>query len=300
MVHVLHRNRGVNWRQFVLSMAMVVVVACERSTPAPAPIPTPTTQAQTQTETQVAPAPAPTRPEATSSPSDVVKTFGERMKDVSTTAPRDAAAASIRKAYEGLVQRELIDAWIAAPEKAPGRQVSSPWPDRIEIESSSIEGNEASVSGELVEATSTGDARRLPVQLKLALSGGKWLITAYEESSITGVLEDYYRAISARDYKRAYRAWGENGPPGQDYETFVKGFEHTASVAVKTGTPSRVEAAAGSRYVTVPVTITATTTSGEREGFEGTYTLRRSVVDGATDAQRRWHLYKASIRRQTS
>jgi hypothetical protein len=120
--------------------------------------------------------------------------------------------------------------------------------------------------------------------------------TQGESSAITAVLEDYYRAISARDFKRAYSAWGEGGPPGQDYATFVKGFERTASVEVKTGTPSRIEAAAGSRYVTVPVTITATTTDGKRQRFEGTYTVRRSVVDGASEAQRKWHLYRGAIR----
>lgn len=282
------------WQQLILSIGVIAAMsACDRSTPEPPPQPQPGSQPKPPATAEVR--------ETAPSPGGVVERFGERMKQVSTTAPKDAAAESIHKAYEGLVRRELLETWAAAPEKAPGRQVSSPWPDRIEVKATSVEGTHASVDGELVEATSTGEARRIPVQLKLALYEGNWLITAYEEaheesSPIAAVIEDYYRAISARDFKRAYRAWGENGPPGQDYATFVKGFEGTASVEVETGTPSRIEPAAGSRYVTVPVTITATTTDGKQQRFGGTYTLRRSVVDGASEAQRKWHLYRASIR----
>lgn len=116
------------------------------------------------------------------------------------------------------------------------------------------------------------------------------------QAAVTAV-RDYYGAISSRDYRKAYASWGPTGPPGQTFESFAAGFANTESVDVTTGEPSRVEPAAGSRYVTVPVTIVARTKSGATERFEGTYTLRRSVVDGASEAQRRWHLYRASLRR---
>jgi len=57
-----------------------------------------------------------------------------------------------------------------------------------------------------------------------------------------------------------------------------------------------IEGAAGSQYATVPVTIGATLRDGRRQRFEGTYTLRRSVVDGATAEQRRWRIVKADLR----
>jgi len=47
-----------------------------------------------------------------------------------------------------------------------------------------------------------------------------------------------------------------------------------------------VEGAAGSRYVTIPVTVRAETTTGREQRFVGSYTLRRSVVDGATPDHR--------------
>ena len=122
---------------------------------------------------------------------------------------------------------------------------------------------------------------------------------AFEEqraNDAVAVIREYYRAISARDFDEAYRKWGESGPPGQNFDQFVAGFADTASSHVETGEPSRIEPAAGSRYVEVPVTIRATKRDGSTQRFEGMYMLRRSVVDGATQAQREWHIYRASIR----
>jgi hypothetical protein len=111
------------------------------------------------------------------------------------------------------------------------------------------------------------------------------------------VVKSYYAAIAAHDFERAYKDWGESGPPNQTLDDFRRGFATTASVSVETGEPSRIEGAAGSRYIDIPVKIAARTTSNETQHFEGTYTLRRVVVDGASEAQRRWHIERASIRR---
>jgi hypothetical protein len=114
------------------------------------------------------------------------------------------------------------------------------------------------------------------------------------------VVQEYYDAINARDYERAYRCWGEAGPRGQTLEDFIRGFAKTASARVVTGMPSRIDAAAGSRYIEVPVEIFAKTTSGDEQHFAGKYILRRAVVDGATPAQRHWHFYQTEIHRVTS
>jgi hypothetical protein len=113
------------------------------------------------------------------------------------------------------------------------------------------------------------------------------------------VIVDYYRAIDAHDYEHAYRLWGTAGPPGQTLESFTRGFAETASVTVAPGAPSRIDAAAGSRYIEIPVTVTAKTTAGRDQRFTGTYTLRRAVVDGATPSQREWHFYRASLEETT-
>jgi len=61
--------------------------------------------------------------------------------------------------------------------------------------------------------------------------------------------------------------WGSTGPPGQTIETFADGFADTASVEATTGTTSRVEPAAGSRYVDAPVTIMSTLKDGRTQRF---------------------------------
>ena len=112
-----------------------------------------------------------------------------------------------------------------------------------------------------------------------------------------GVVRDYYSAIRAHDFLRAYRMWEASGQRNvRSYAQFASGFDSTETVDVKTGAPGRVEGAAGSRYVTVPVEIDSRLRNGTRQKFAGTYTLRRVVVPGASAAQRRWHLYAASIR----
>jgi hypothetical protein len=178
----------------------------------------------------------------------------------------------------------------------------------------------------VVEATSTGEGRRVPIEVRLQRSDGSWLITTYEVTgkpaediagrtgsdqdnpehvsaddaqAAVAIVHEYYRAISSRDFERAYRYWGVSGPPGQSLQSFAAGFTDTASVQAKTGAPSRIEPAAGSRYIEVPTTIVATTKAGTARRFEGTYTLRRTVIDGAPAAERRWHIYRASIRQVT-
>lgn len=114
------------------------------------------------------------------------------------------------------------------------------------------------------------------------------------------VVRAYYRAINERRYPDAYRLWASGGAAsGKTLEAFRDGFVSTVSVDVVLGTPGRIEGAAGSRYVEIPVRIHAVTTAGGRQAFSGMYTLRRSVVDGATPEQRAWRIYSAKIRAES-
>lgn len=246
---------------------------------------------------------APDPPEVT--PRQVVAELGRRMKEVSTLAPPDVAAATIRRTYSGLVTAELLDRWTTEPATAPGRQVSSPWPERIDVQNVSEEANgKVVVTGVIVEVTSTGEAARIPVRLTVDRVANGWLLSDYRVETIPSedatqavdVLKSYYAAISARDYARAYSHWGPSGPPNQTIKEFARGYANTAKVTLETGNPSRVEPAAGSRYVQIPVTITARTTSGETQRFEGSYSMRRAVVDGASASARRWHIHRAVLR----
>ena len=77
---------------------------------------------------------------------------------------------------------------------------------------------------------------------------------------------------------------------------FAGGFSDTAKVTVSTGEPGRVEGAAGSRYVTIPVAVEAVQADGSVRHYDGSYTLRRAVVDGATAEQRQWRISDADLR----
>ena len=111
------------------------------------------------------------------------------------------------------------------------------------------------------------------------------------------VIREYYAAISARRLRDAYLLWSDNGKASlQTFEEFAQGFDDTRSVSVTPGRPGRIEGAAGSRFVEIPVTIDAVAASGEHRRFTGSYVLRRAVVPGATPEQRSWRISTAQIR----
>ncbi len=110
------------------------------------------------------------------------------------------------------------------------------------------------------------------------------------------VVRDYYRAIDTLDFAHAWSLWSDGGrSSGQTLQQFADGFANTAHVTIDTGAPGNMDAAAGSRYIQVPVTIQATTRDGDTQRYSGTYTLRRAVVDGATAEQRAWRIASAAL-----
>ena len=113
----------------------------------------------------------------------------------------------------------------------------------------------------------------------------------------TNLVRDYYAAINSGDFGRAYALWSDGGgASGQSLQQFAAGFADTTGVSVDMQPAHDVEAAAGSRYVQVPVAIVATQRDGSQRRYTGSYTLRRSVVDGATPEQRAWRIGAADLR----
>lgn len=111
------------------------------------------------------------------------------------------------------------------------------------------------------------------------------------------VVRDYYAAINARSYARAYALWSDGGrASGQSPQQFADGFADTTGVSVEILPPGRVDAAAGSRYLEVPVALTASQRDGSQRKYVGAYVLRRAVVDGATPEQRAWRIGSADLR----
>ncbi len=111
------------------------------------------------------------------------------------------------------------------------------------------------------------------------------------------VVRSYYGAINAGQHGRAYGMWSDGGrASGQTADQFARGFGDTARVSVSTGEPGRVEGAAGSRYVTIPVAVETVHADGSVHHYDGSYTLRRAVVDGASAEQRQWRISDADLR----
>ncbi len=110
------------------------------------------------------------------------------------------------------------------------------------------------------------------------------------------VLESYFGAINAHQFHEAYHFWSDNGAAsGLTLEEFARGYDRTLSTTYRVGKPGRIEGAAGSRYIKIPVTIEAVTTDSERQRFTGDFVLRRVVVTGAGADERLWHIYSASV-----
>ena len=114
------------------------------------------------------------------------------------------------------------------------------------------------------------------------------------------VVRDYYAAINARDYARAYAIWSDSGrASGQIAAAVRRRIRRYHRRFGRDLAPGAVDAAAGSRYIEVPVAMTATVADGSQRKFVGAYTLRRAVVDGASAEQRAWRIGSADIREVT-
>jgi hypothetical protein len=114
-----------------------------------------------------------------------VERFGERLRDVSLLAPDTSVKRQIRETYSPYVTAGLLEVWVAHPDSAPGRKVSSPWPERIAIETIDAAGlYTCRVEGTVVYVTSAdqtagGDAIRERVVLRLTRDS-VWRIDDYD------------------------------------------------------------------------------------------------------------------------
>jgi hypothetical protein len=114
------------------------------------------------------------------------------------------------------------------------------------------------------------------------------------------VIRHYYADLDRGDFRAAYARWGNDGEDSrQSFADFKRGFAETASTSVEIDGRGEGGGAAGSIYIDIPVTVHATLKDGTRQLFTGHYTLRRvNDVPGSTQAQRRWRLYSADLKKE--
>lgn len=108
------------------------------------------------------------------------------------------------------------------------------------------------------------------------------------------VVRRYYAAIEAGDYATAWRLREEGtGDPA----SFAAAFSRYAEFHAEVGTPGRVDAGAGQRFVQVPVHIFGRLKEGAPFNATGTVTLHRTAdIPGATSDQRRWRIRDSDIK----
>ena len=124
------------------------------------------------------------RPQGAASPDEaiaLVKEFGTHLNNVSLLSPD--ASSIIAAEYGRFVTPELLAAWTQNPQLAPGHTVSSPWPARIEVDSTSPQGEGYVAQARVIlksSATSTS-AEEIPAIIQIVRSGGGWKIAAFQE-----------------------------------------------------------------------------------------------------------------------
>ncbi len=175
-------------KHMVILLVAISLVAC--STP-------PTSSVQTTSHT--ATLPSATRATLTVTPTqttanttaeeaairDFVENFGKKLQTVSLLSPD--AAQEMQAQYSEFVSPALLETWTSNVSEAPGRTVSSPWPDRIDITTLTKEGSDRYVvTGFIIEVTSVemangGAAAKIPVHIVVQKGQGGWLITEYAE-----------------------------------------------------------------------------------------------------------------------
>jgi hypothetical protein len=111
------------------------------------------------------------------------------------------------------------------------------------------------------------------------------------------VLQGYAALLEQGRLAEARRQWADGGAGSGLSETdFAEAFARYSEIHAEIGAPGRVEGAAGSAYVEIPVRFYGRLKSGRPFNSVGTATLRRvNDVPGSTEVQRRWHIYRVDV-----
>lgn len=121
---------------------------------------------------------------------------------------------------------------------------------------------------------------------------------ADDAQAAADVVERYFALIEARDYPRARALWDDaGGASGMTDRQFAASFAGYREYHANVGEPGRIDAGAGQRNVQVPVrTYGITVQDGRPFDMSGSVTLHRTAaIDGATGAQRTWHIRSVSL-----
>jgi hypothetical protein len=114
----------------------------------------------------------------------LVDKFGSKLKEVSLSDPEEVVSQEIKNVYAPFVSSNLLSDLTNDPARTPGRDVSSPWPEKIEIISmEKLDSHTIQVKGKIILMTSVevaqgGNAGETPIMLWVRNTNarGAWLI----------------------------------------------------------------------------------------------------------------------------
>jgi hypothetical protein len=114
----------------------------------------------------------------------LVESFGSKLKEVSLSAPGEIVSQEIETIYAPFVSSTFLLNLTNDPTRAPGRDVSSPWPEKIEIISmEKLDSYTIQVKGKIILMTSVevaqgGNAGETPIMLWVRNTNARraWLI----------------------------------------------------------------------------------------------------------------------------
>jgi hypothetical protein len=112
------------------------------------------------------------------------------------------------------------------------------------------------------------------------------------------VVQTYQALLEEKKYPEAWRLWSDGGrASGMSQAAFAASFDRYRGYHAQIGAPGRIEGAAGSLYVEVPVQVYGRLKSGEAFTMLGPVRLRRcNDVPGCTAEQRKWRIAGSGIR----
>lgn len=101
------------------------------------------------------------------------------------------------------------------------------------------------------------------------------------------LVKNFAQLLNHRKFGEAAMLLGPGAPSPSEFE---RRFSDYSALNVGVGDPGDQEGAAGSIYISIPLTINGTQ-AGQRTSRSATALVRRvNDVPGSTDAQRRWHI----------
>jgi hypothetical protein len=114
----------------------------------------------------------------------------------------------------------------------------------------------------------------------------------------TQVVQTYFALIESGRYNQAWALWSDGGrASGMAADAFARSFAKYAEYHAEIAAPGRIEGAAGSLYVDVPVVAYGRLKSGQPFRMKGPVTLRRcNDVPGCTAEQRAWHIASTGLK----